>query len=60
MSGYEVAREIVRQSGVGPRIVALSGYGHESAQRQSREAGCAQHLLKPPRLEAILAALAGS
>jgi DNA-binding response OmpR family regulator len=48
MNGYEVARQIRRHS---PRtdltIITLSGYGQPEDRRQSTEAGCDAHLVKP-------------
>jgi CheY-like chemotaxis protein len=47
MDGYEVARQI-RVQNPSTRLVALTGYGHESARSMSVEAGFARHLVKPP------------
>jgi PAS domain S-box-containing protein len=46
MSGYDVARAL-RASSSRYVIVAVTGWGHEAAKRQSREAGFDQHLVKP-------------
>lgn len=48
LDGYDVAREIRRQPG-GDRIVliALTGWGHESAVQRSMAAGFDRHLVKP-------------
>jgi PAS domain S-box-containing protein len=56
MDGYEVARRI-RTQNVDIPLIALTGYGHEAARRQSKDAGFTQHLVKPPALEAILGVL---
>jgi CheY-like chemotaxis protein len=57
MNGYDVCREL-RRTQVGEiRIVALTGYGQESDQAQSREAGFDEHLLKPISLDALQRAL---
>lgn len=58
MSGYDVAREIRRRDARRPILVALTGYGQESDRRQSRQAGFALHIVKPPRLEALETVLA--
>ncbi len=46
MSGYDVARAL-RASTSRYVIVAVTGWGHEAAKRQSREAGFDHHLVKP-------------
>jgi CheY-like chemotaxis protein len=51
MDGYEVARQLRRQSGSEPMmLVALSGYGQEEDRQRSREAGFDSHLVKPATL----------
>jgi CheY-like chemotaxis protein len=57
MNGYEVCRELRRTQSGEIRIVALTGYGHESDHAQSREAGFDEHLLKPISLDALQRAL---
>jgi signal transduction histidine kinase/CheY-like chemotaxis protein len=59
MSGYDVARAI-RRSDQLPRMVliALTGWGGQSDQQASQEAGFDQHLTKPVSLEALEQALA--
>ena len=54
MSGYEVARRI-RQNhdDAGLMIVTLSGFGQQQDQRQSYEAGCDEHLVKPVDLDLL-------
>ena len=48
MNGYEVARRIRDEIGMkSVRLIALSGYGAESDQTRSREAGFVRHLVKP-------------
>jgi PAS domain S-box-containing protein len=46
MNGFEVARALRAAS---PRyvLVAVTGWGHEAAKRQAREAGFDHHLVKP-------------
>jgi PAS domain S-box-containing protein len=56
MDGYEVARQI-RVQNASTRLVALTGYGHESARSMSVEAGFARHLVKPPDINAVVALL---
>jgi signal transduction histidine kinase/ActR/RegA family two-component response regulator len=61
MDGYAIARELLRTTGDEPPvIVALTGYGQDSARARSLEAGFFQHRVKPPRLESIQAVLAAS
>ena len=61
MSGYEVARAIRRGDRL-PRMVliALTGWGGQSDQQASQEAGFDQHLTKPVSLEALEQALAAA
>jgi CheY-like chemotaxis protein len=57
MTGLEVARLI---RGFGFRdclLIALSGYGHDRARRDSEQAGCNFHLAKPASPERLLALL---
>jgi PAS domain S-box-containing protein len=61
MSGYEVARAIRRKQGVRQIVlIALTGWGAQSDQQQSHEAGFDQHLTKPVSLEALEQALAAA
>lgn len=48
MDGYEVARRM-REEALESKlmIIALSGYGQTEAHRQSMQAGCDAHLVKP-------------
>ncbi len=61
MSGYEVARRM-RQSPEhnNTKLIALTGYGQESDQQRSREAGFDYHLVKPVGLQKIQEALGQS
>jgi DNA-binding response OmpR family regulator len=57
LDGFEVARELRREFGHAVRIIAVSAYGSEHDRRQSLEAGCELHLVKPadPRfIESLL------
>jgi CheY-like chemotaxis protein len=48
MHGLEVAEILHKQSnGVGPLLIAVSGYGRTEDRERSRAAGCAHHLVKP-------------
>ena len=48
MNGYEVARRLRDEIGMKTvKLVALSGYGTESDQMRSKEAGFDRHLVKP-------------
>jgi len=61
MSGYEVAREVRRTAALRqPVLIALTGWGSQSDQEQSHEAGFDQHLTKPVSLEALEQALAAA
>jgi CheY-like chemotaxis protein len=61
MSGYEVARAIRRHQGLRHVVlIALTGWGAQSDQQQSHEAGFDQHLTKPVSLEALEQALAAA
>ena len=56
MDGYEVARQM-RVQNASTRLVALTGYGHESARSMSVEAGFSRHLVKPPDIDTVVALL---
>jgi CheY-like chemotaxis protein len=61
MSGYDVAREVRRTAALRqPVLIALTGWGSQSDQEQSHEAGFDQHLTKPVSLEALEQALAAA
>jgi PAS domain S-box-containing protein len=61
MSGHEVAREIRRTAALRQVVlIALTGWGAQSDQEQSQEAGFDQHLTKPVSLEALEQALAAA
>lgn len=58
MSGYDVARAL--RAGATPLvIVAVTGWGHEPAKRQAREAGFDFHLVKPVSEAALTELLKG-
>jgi len=55
--GFEVARRLRQEHGQTMRIIAVSAYATENDRRQSMEAGCELHLVKPadPRfIESLL------
>ncbi len=54
-SGYDVMRRVRTVHGI-PGI-AMSGYGMEEDMRRSREAGFAEHLVKPIDLRELIAAI---
>jgi CheY-like chemotaxis protein/anti-sigma regulatory factor (Ser/Thr protein kinase) len=58
MDGYELGRRLKELGGAGPKLVAVTGYGHSSDRVRSREAGFDLHLVKPVDLSAIQDALA--
>ncbi|HYR35909.1 MAG TPA: response regulator [Burkholderiales bacterium] len=47
LDGFEVARQIKHEHGDAVRIIAVSAYGSENDRRQSFDAGCELHLVKP-------------
>jgi CheY-like chemotaxis protein/two-component sensor histidine kinase len=48
LNGYDATRRIRAQSwGARIVVIALTGWGQEADRRQSREAGCNHHLVKP-------------
>lgn len=51
-SGLDLIREI-RRSNPDVKAIALSGYGMEDDVRRSREAGFAEHLIKPVNFEKL-------
>lgn len=54
MNGYEVARQLCREQGrKKTSVVALTGYGGQEHKRRSLEAGCDDHLTKPPNPAAL-------
>jgi PAS domain S-box-containing protein len=54
MDGYEVARRLRQQPGLGGVVlVALTGWGQEEDRRKSQEAGFDHHLVKPAGLEEL-------
>jgi len=58
MDGYEVARTLRRDARFrGIALIAVTGYGNESDQRQAIHAGFDLHLTKPVRLEQLQEAL---
>ena len=61
MDGYEAARRIREQPGLGKTVLAaLTGWGQQEDRRRTAEAGFDHHLVKPPEpklLEELLADL---
>jgi CheY-like chemotaxis protein len=55
LDGYELARRLRRQPGMGDALlVCISGYGSDGHRERSRAAGCDHHLLKPVEVADIL------
>ena len=54
-SGYDLIRHLQARHGL--RGIALSGYGMEDDVRKSRDAGFAEHLVKPIDITQLQAAL---
>jgi CheY-like chemotaxis protein len=60
LDGYAVARQLRADPLTAPaRLVALTGYGRESDQRQAAEAGFDVHLVKPVGPELLKRLLEG-
>ena len=57
-SGLDLMRQLVA-SGKAIKAIALSGYGTEDDARKSREAGFAEHLIKPVNLAELVATIEG-
>jgi PAS domain S-box-containing protein len=58
LDGYEVAKALRRDPDFERTlIVALTGYGSEENRRDALQAGCDEHLVKPPGVSDILRAL---
>jgi CheY-like chemotaxis protein len=59
LSGYEVAQRVRAMTGLEPRprLIALTGWGHEEDRARSRAAGFDVHLVKPVDPAALGAAL---
>jgi CheY-like chemotaxis protein len=55
MNGYELASKLRERFGDEVTLVALTGYGEESARAASRQAGFDVHLVKPVRLDQLFA-----
>jgi len=61
MDGHELAREIRRNGSlVQPRLVAITGWGHEQVRVLSREAGIDEHLVKPIGIKDVERLLVGA
>jgi PAS domain S-box-containing protein len=59
MNGYEVAKQLRQQVVLrNVTLIAITGYGQESDQQRSREAGFDHHLVKPVDSEKLRQALA--
>jgi PAS domain S-box-containing protein len=59
MDGYEAARRIREQPGLGRTVLAaLTGWGQEEDRRRTAEAGFDHHLVKPPEPKVLQELLA--
>src|SRR5206468_2009526 len=59
MDGCELARRLREQAGVRPvRCVALTAHRGEEARRRARDAGFAEHLVKPLEPDRLVDAVA--
>jgi len=56
MDGYELAARL-REQWRDVKLVAITGYGQDRDRDKSREAGFAEHLVKPATFEAIKSSL---
>ncbi len=60
MDGYEAARRIREQPGLGKTVLAaLTGWGQQEDRRRTAEAGFNHHLVKPPEPHLLESLLAG-
>lgn len=60
MNGYELARQLRRMAGLKHIVlVALTGWGDDKDRARSKAAGFDHHLIKPAKLDAVEALLAG-
>ena len=59
MSGYELAARMLAGGATGCRLVAVTGYGQEGDRSRSAAAGFDVHLVKPVKIDALLAAITG-
>ncbi len=60
MDGYEVARRLRQQPGLGKVVLAaLTGWGQQEDRRRTAEAGFNHHLVKPPEPQVLEGVLAG-
>jgi len=57
MDGYELARRLREDAQRHPRIIAMSGWGQDADRRKSADSGIDLHLVKPVKVEDLLAAL---
>jgi len=58
MDGYEVARHLAGSVDRPSLLVAISGYGLEADRARSKDAGFAEHLVKPIRVQLLRELLA--
>lgn len=59
IDGYAVARRLrANRPGADMRLVALTGYGHETDRARALAAGFDLHIVKPASIEALRSALA--
>jgi signal transduction histidine kinase/CheY-like chemotaxis protein len=54
MDGYELARHMREQLAKPPRLIAVSGYGHDADLARSRAAGFDVHLGKPVAMDVLV------
>jgi len=53
MDGYELARRLRAHANSAMRLVAVTGYGQESDEQRSLEAGFHEHLVKPLEVDTL-------
>jgi DNA-binding response OmpR family regulator len=59
MDGFELARLLRQEKDrAGMRLVAVTGWGHESFRIRARESGFDDHLVKPVDPDALLGLIA--
>jgi CheY-like chemotaxis protein len=58
MDGYELAQRL-RSTHPEIRLIALTGYGQATDRERTRAAGFAAHVVKPVKIDELLALIAG-
>jgi len=59
INGYEAARRIRQQRGMGVVLIAVTAWGSDSDKREAMRAGFDHHLTKPVNVDALIQLLLG-